>query len=320
MNVTLFHWVFFNIFIVILIAIDLWHFRRHPQSKSFKESLVICLGWISLALLFNVWIYFKFGSEPALNFLTGYLLEESLSVDNLFIFLIVFAYFKVPESSKHLVLFYGVLSAIVMRGLLIWGGIIFVEYFTWAFYVFGAFLIYTGIKLALTKGEQLHIKETMIYKLFNRYIGMTHEYHGESFLIKQGTKWIATPLLLVLVLIETADLVFALDSVPAILGITTEPFIVYTSNIFAVLGLRSLFFVLEKGMNKFHYIHEAVSAILVFIGIKMLIKDFYHIPTAATLLVLVVLLGGAILLSHIFPQKEIKEEDGLKELEDIKKP
>lgn len=287
----------------MLLAIDLWHFRSHPEPKSLKESILSCLAWVCLALLFNLWIYFKFGSESAMNFLTGYLLEESLSVDNLFVFLLIFAHFKVPNASKHLVLFYGVISAIVMRGFLIWGGIVLVHHFAWAFYLFGAFLVYTGIQLALNKGKTVKIQEMKIYQLFNRYIGMTHEYHGRSFVIKQGVKWVATPLLLVLILIESTDLLFALDSVPAILGITTDPFIVYTSNVFAVLGLRSLFFVLEKGMSKIHYIHDAIAAILVFIGVKMLINDFYPIPTIITFGVLVVLLGGAIILSNIFPQK-----------------
>ncbi len=296
--ITIYHWIVFNVCILVLLGIDLWQFRKHPEPRSLKDSIVACLGWIALALVFNLWVYVKLGAEPAVNFLTGYLLEESLSVDNLFIFLIIFAHFRVPDACKHLVLFYGVMGAIVMRGLLIWGGIVFVHHFAWAFYLFGAFLIYSGIQLILSKGKSFKIEESKVYKLFSKMVPTTKDYHGQAFWVWAGTKWLATPLLLVLLLIESADLVFALDSVPAILGITTDPFIVYTSNIFAILGLRSLFFVLEKGMNKFDYIHDAVAAILAFIGLKMIIKDIYPIPTYATLGVIVLLLCSAIFMSY----------------------
>ena len=299
--VELFHWILFNSVIFFLLAFDLWLFYRNPHSIKFKEAIITSLCWIALAFCFNGWLYYRFGSEHALNFLTGYLLEESLSVDNLFIFLLVFSHFKVPDDCKHRVLFYGVLGAIVMRGLLIWGGIAMVEHFTWTFYLFGLFLIYTGLRMAFAKENKLKIEENRLYRLVHSTIGVTPDYHGQSFFVKIGEKWTATPLFLVVLLIELADLVFALDSIPAILGITTDPFIVYTSNVFAILGLRSLFFVLEGMMKRFYLLHYALSIILVFIGVKMLLASVFHIPTILALGVLVTLLVLAVIGSYLWP-------------------
>ncbi|MCE2983324.1 MAG: TerC family protein [Parachlamydia sp.] len=306
--VDLFHWVIFNAVIFCLLGFDLWLFYRNPHSIKFKEAIITSIGWIFLALCFNVWLYFSFGSDPALKFLTGYLLEKSLSVDNLFIFLLVFSHFKVPDDCKHRVLFYGVLGAIIMRGLLIWAGVALVSNFAWTFYFFGLFLIYTGFKMAFSKEIDLKMEENRMYRLIKSTIGITPDYRGQAFFVKIDERWVATPLFLVVMLIEMADLVFALDSIPAILGITTDPFIVYTSNVFAILGLRSLFFVLEGMMKRFYLLHYALSFILVFIGIKMLSANIYHIPTPVALGILVSTLALAVIFSYIYPLNNEEDE------------
>lgn len=286
MHVTFYHWLTVNVLICFLLGIDLWRFVRHPHPIGIKEAVLTSGGWISLAFLFNIWIYFTFGSQPALDFLTGYLLEESLSVDNLFIFLLLFAHFKVPETAKHQVLFYGVIGAIVMRALLIWGGITLIQHFDWIFIVFGIFLIITGIRLAFNTEQEEEVEESIFYNFLKKWLPLTDGYRGNAFIVQQNGRWMATPLLAVTILIEATDLIFALDSVPAILGITTEPFIVYTSNIFAILGLRSLFFALEGLMKAFYLLHYALAFILIFIGFKMVAADFLHVPTWMTLIIL----------------------------------
>jgi tellurite resistance protein TerC len=301
MAVSLYHWIAFNLIILTLLGIDLWRSFRDPHPIGIKEALWTSLGWISLALLFNAWIYVAFGPQHALDFLTGYLVEESLSIDNLFVFLILFDHFKVPETAKHQVLFYGVLGAIVMRALLIWAGIALVQNFSWIFIVFGLFLIFTGIQLAFKPKKMEEIEDNLIYSWLRKWLPFTDHYVGNAFFIRQKGRWLATPLFAVLVLIETTDLIFALDSVPAILGITTEPFIVYTSNIFAILGLRSLFFALEGLMKSFYLLHYALAFILVFIGCKMIAAPYVHIPTWVALLVLIFSLTSAIVISFLYP-------------------
>lgn len=307
MDVNVYHWVWFNVLILCLLGFDLWRFFRNPHPIGIKEALITSVGWISLALFFNIWIYFRFGSQPALDFFTGYLVEKSLSIDNLFIFLLLFNHFRVPETAKHEVLFYGVLGAIIMRALLIWGGITLIHYFEWAFVLFGVFLIITGIRLAFNTPNEEKKEESAIYTWLKKTFPFTDIYHGNSFIIQQNGKWIATPLLAVLILIETTDLIFALDSVPAILGITTEPFIVYTSNIFAILGLRSLFFALEGVMKAFYLLHYALSFILTFIGFKMIFAHYIHIPTWITLLVLIASISLAIGASLLYPSNHVKK-------------
>lgn len=303
MAVTVYHWVAFNLIIGLLLTLDLWNFYKHPHAIKIREALLFSAGWITLALLFNVWIYFTFGSEPAFDFLTGYILEKSLSIDNLFIFLLIFSYLKVPSQAKHEVLFYGVLGAVIMRGLLIWAGIALVEEFDWIFIVFGLFLIFTGIRLAFKHETEEELEKSRIYMWLNKHIPFT-DYHGNDFFVKKMGKWFATPLVAALILIETTDLIFALDSVPAILGITTEPFIVYTSNIFAILGLRSLFFALDGLIQIFYLLHYALAVILVFIGIKMTLASYIHIPTWIAFAVLIISLSTAIIASLLFPPKK----------------
>lgn len=303
-DVNITHWIIFNVLILGLLSVDLIYSHHNPHRLSFKEAVWMSVGWISLAAIFNVWIYTQFGKEAGLAFLTGYLLEEALSIDNLFVFLVIFAYFKVPADVKHTVLFYGILGAIVMRAGLIAGGIGLVYLFHWAFYVFGLFLIYTGLKLAFQKEEEeVKHEKTIIYRLLSSFIPMTNKFHKDKFFIWEGNKWVGTSLLMVLVMIETTDLIFALDSVPAILGITTDPFIVYTSNIFAILGLRSLFFVVERVMDRFYLLHYALAVILIFIGVKMLLHDLIHVPLSVTFGVIILSITAALVASLLFPQK-----------------
>lgn len=299
MPVETFHWVAFNLAILILLGLDFWRFYANPHPTSLKEALLTSVGWILLAFLFNIWIYYAFGFDPALKFLTGYLLEKSLSVDNLFIFLIIFSHFKVPEESKRPVLFYGVLGAVVMRALLIWAGIALVSHFQWILEVFAIFLIYIGFKLFFAKEQKIDFEKNQLYRWLNSWMNVSPNYNGQKFFYKDQDKWIATPLVIVLIMIESIDLLFALDSVPAVLGITTDPFIVYTSNIFAILGLRSLFFVLEGMMKLFYLLHYAVALILILIGFKMIAENFIMIPIIVTLSTMLFILIAALVASLI---------------------
>lgn len=270
-----------------------------------KEAMQVSAFWIALALVFNIYVYATRGSEDALNFLTGYIVEKSLSVDNLFVFLLIFTYFKVPEHLLHRVLFWGILGAIILRAFFITFGLFLIQNFHWIFYVFGAFLVYTGIKLALEKDKEYDPKSNAAIKLLQRFIPLTHEYKSGHFFVFEKGKWFATPLFLVLIAIETTDIIFAVDSIPAIIGITRDPFIVYTSNILAILGLRSLYFALSHTLTLFHYLHYGLSFILVFIGVKMLISDFFKIPVAISLGVIALVLAISIFASIRNPKKAI---------------
>lgn len=303
MTVTYFHWIVFNVGIAILLGIDLWRAYRKPHPISVKESLRASCGWILLSLLFCGWIYVAFDGQSAFAFLTGYLIEKSLSVDNLFIFLLIFTQLQVPRNAQHLVLFHGVLGAIVLRALLIWGGIELVEHFTWIFYFFGAFLVITGIRLSFKRKAQQEWDKSYVYQWLTKRVPFT-SYHGTAFFVRQGGKWFATPLFAAAILIEMADVVFALDSVPAIFSVTTDPFIVYTSNILAILGLRSLFFALEGLIESFYLLHYALTFILVYIGLKMIMANFIYIPTWVTFVVLILSLTAAILGSLLYPAKQ----------------
>ena len=304
MEVTVFHWIIFNAGIVALLVLDLCYFYYRPHAISIKEACITSLAWIALALLFNYWIFLEYGKEPALQFLSGYLLEKALSVDNLFIFLLIFSHFQVPEHAKHTVLFYGILGAIVMRAVLIFAGIGLISVFHWIHEAFGLFLIIIGLKLLFSKEQKVEVEKNHLYRLVTYWVPVTSGYHGTRFFMRgEKGQWMATPLFLVVVLIESIDLLFALDSVPAILGITTVPFLVYTSNIFAILGLRSLFFVLEKFVQMFYLLHYAVSLILVLIGIKMVARTFFEIPVEVTLIAIVSILILALIGSWFFPQK-----------------
>jgi len=297
-------WVGFNIFILIALLFDLVVHNRKPHSIEFREACVWSVFWVALALGFNVLLYFTHGAQPALDFLAGYLIEKSLSVDNLFVFLIIFSYFKTPEKLLHRVLFYGILGAILMRAAFIFGGIALVQEFRWLFYVLGAFLIYVGIKITIQKESDSHPEQNPLTTWLKKWMPVTEQYYGNQFFVKLDKKWYATPLLLTLLTVEFTDLIFAIDSIPAILAITLDPFIVYTSNIFAILGLRALFFALKASLKLFHYLHYALGAILSFVGFKMLISSWIHLPTTIALGFIVVALSLAVILSLIYPKRE----------------
>lgn len=296
-------WGGFTLFILAMLALDLFVFHRKPHEIKFKEALMWSGVWIGLALLFNAGIYLWQGKEPALQFLTGYLIEKSLSVDNIFVFVLIFAYFKVPAKYQHDVLFWGIIGALVMRALFIAGGIALLKNVHWIIYVFGAFLILTGIKMAFSKDKEVHPENNPLIRLFKKVMPVTNEYHdGRFFVSKDGRRW-ATPLFVVLLAVETTDLIFAVDSIPAILAITDDPFIVYTSNVFAILGLRSLYFALAGVMHLFHYLHYGLAAILMFVGAKMLISDFYKIPIGVSLGVIAGVIGLSVVISLLYPRR-----------------
>lgn len=296
-------WGAFGIFVIGLLALDLGVFHRKSHAIKTKEALLLSAFWVMLSLLFNLGIYFWRGPEIALQFFTGYLLEKSLSVDNIFVFLLIFSYFRVPALYQHKILFWGILGALIMRAIFIFAGIALINKFHWIIYLFGAFLVITGVKMAWQKDKEIHPERNPVLRLFKRLMPVTDSYEaGKFFTINAGGLW-ATPLFVVLLVIETTDVIFAADSIPAILAITSDPFIVYSSNVFAILGLRALYFALSGIMTLFHYLHYGLAVILVFIGIKMLISDMYHIPIIITLTVLITILILAIVISIVKPPK-----------------
>lgn len=287
-----------------MLVIDLVVFHGKEHEESIREALIWTGVWITLAVIFGIGVYYYMGTQTALDYYTGYLIEKSLSVDNIFVFLLVFSYFKVPAEYQHKVLFWGIFGALVMRLIFIFVGVALLEQFDWIIYVFGAFLVFTGIKLAMEKDKEVHPERNPLLKLTRKIIPITKQYHGSNFFIKRMGKLIATPLFVVLIVIETTDLVFALDSIPAILAITRDEFIIYSSNAFAILGLRALYFALSGIMKLFHYLHYGLSLILVFVGIKMLIADFYHIPTPYALGFIGITLTVSVIASIYFPKKD----------------
>jgi tellurite resistance protein TerC len=286
-------WVGFNLFVLLLLALDLGVFHRKAHVVSTKEALTWSIVWISLSLLFNAVIYFFWdrmvpnssytNSEAALSFLTGYLIEKSLSVDNIFVFILIFSFFAVPDAYQHRVLFWGILGALVMRGVLIAVGAALLEQFHWIIYVFGAFLIYTGIRMARHQDEELRPQDNPVVKFFRRFMPVTEDFVGDKFFVRRAGVLFATPLFLILLIVESTDLVFAVDSIPAIFAVTRDPFLVYTSNVCAILGLRALYFLLAGVMDQFQYLKLGLSVVLTFIGVKMVIVDLYHIPVGASL-------------------------------------
>ena len=290
-------WVGFNVFVLGMLALDLGVFHRKAHVVGFKEAGIWSAVWIALALAFNVAVWHFFGPQKGMEFLTGYLIEKSLSVDNIFIIALIFSYFAVPEQYQHRVLFWGILGALVMRAIFIAAGAALIANFHWIIYVFGAFLILTGIKMVFTPDKGLEPDRNPVVRLVRRLVPVTDRYHGQSFFVRQGGALAATPLFVVLVLVETTDLIFAVDSIPAIFAVTTDPFIVYTSNVFAILGLRSLYFLLAGVMGKFEYLKLGLAAILVFVGAKMAMVDLVKIPSAVSLAVVAAILTVAIVAS-----------------------
>ncbi len=301
MDFPLWLWFAFTAFVIVLLAIDLGIFHREAHVVGFREAAVWSVIWIALALLFNLYIFLAYGKQAGLEFLTGYLVEKSLSLDNVFVWMVIFSYFAVPAQYQHRVLFYGILGAIVFRGLFIATGVTLLNLFHWVVYVFGALLIFTGIRLAVRQEEEVHPERNPLVRLTRRIFPMTSGYHGQKFFVRAGKRLMATPLLLVLVVVESTDVLFAVDSIPAILAITRDPFIVWTSNVFAILGLRALFFLLAGVLGIFVHLHYGLAAILVFVGIKMVLSEFYKIPIGISLGVVAGILLVTILVSLLVP-------------------
>jgi tellurite resistance protein TerC len=295
-------WVGFTLLVLSMLALDLGVFHRRAHAVRVREALLWTAVWITVALLFNLGVYSWFGPERGLEFLTGYLIEKALSVDNIFIFLVIFSYFAVPAALQHRVLFWGILGAMVLRGVFILLGTALLQKFHWVIYLFGAFLIFTGIKLLLQKASEVQPERNPLFRLFRRAVPAVADYHGSHFTVVEDGKRYATPLLLVLVGVEVTDIAFAVDSIPAIFAITMDPFIVYTSNIFAILGLRALYFVLAGVMGRFYYLNVGLAFILAFVGVKMLLTDIYKVPISASLLVVAGLLIGSIVASLLRKQ------------------
>lgn len=305
-NVSPWFWVIFNIFIVVLLLLDLGVLNRKTKVMSFRQAARNSAFWISLALLFNVGVYAWGGPEKGLEFLTGYLIEYSLSVDNIFVFVLIFSSFAVPREYQYRVLFWGIIGALVLRGALIFAGAALVHMFEWVLYIFGAFLLYAGFRLLRSHGDEaIDIENNQIINFIRRFIPLSDNYHQHLFFVMQQGKRMATPLFLVLIFVDIIDVVFAVDSIPAIFAVTQDPFIVYTSNVFAILGLRSLYFLLEGIVNKFVYLRYGLAVVLMFVGIKLLIKMFHiEVSNVLSLLVIVVAIGLSIFASLRFAPKE----------------
>jgi tellurite resistance protein TerC len=301
-------WILFLVFVGVMLVLDLTVFHRGSQKEQFRSALGWSFFWIALAAAFAVLVYFWHGKTPALEFVTGYLIEESLSVDNLFVFLLIFRFFKVPDEYQHKVLFWGILGALVMRFLFIILGVALIHRFEWITYIFGAFLVYTGVKLVRSEEVDIEPEKNPVLKWVRKFLPVTPDYVNGNFFVRDAGLY-ATPLFLVLVVIETTDVIFAVDSIPAVLAITRDAFIVFTSNVFAILGLRSLYFALAGMLELFHYLHYGLAGILSFIGIKMLISHYYTIPTPIALGVVGVVLATSVGASMIFPKKETAENN-----------
>lgn len=296
-------WILFNLFVLAMLALDLGVLHRRSHRVSFREALTWSGLWIALAAAFAVLVLFWQGRAQALQFATGYVIELSLSVDNLFVFLVIFRYFKVPDEYQHKVLSWGILGALLMRGVFIVAGVSLIRRFSWITYVFGALLVYSGFKL-LRQGEtEIHPEKNPVLRLFRRILPVTKEYVDGQFFTRRNGLY-ATPLFVVLLVVETTDILFAVDSIPAVLAITLNVFIAYASNLFAILGLRSMYFALAGMMDLFHYLHYGLSVVLIFIGIKMLASHYISIPTGWVLLFVLLVLGVSILASLLNPQEK----------------
>lgn len=309
-------WIGFNVFVLFMLALDLGVFHRKAHVVTFKESISWTVVWIALALLFNLGVAHYMGDTKGLEFFTGYVIEKSLSVDNVFVFALLFSYFAVPPKYQHKVLFWGIIGALIMRAIMIALGAKLIHEFAWIIYVFGAFLILTGIKMIIKRETEIHPERNPAVRLFKRMMPVTSEYQEDKFFVRKGGVLMATPLFVVLLLVEFTDLIFAVDSIPAIFAVTSDPFIVYTSNVFAILGLRSLYFALAGVMDKFHYLKVGLGVVLAFVGGKMMLAHSpYKIDTHLSLGVIVVVLTASVLASLAWPKKT-----KLPELESARSP
>ena len=303
-------WGGFTLLVILLLALDLGVFHRRVHVIHPREALLWTVFWIFLALVFNVGVYHWFGKARALEFFTGYLIEKALSVDNIFVFVVIFTYFAVPRELHHRVLFWGIVGALVLRAAFILAGAALIQSFHWVIYIFGVFLIFTGAKLFLDRGSEVHPEKNPVFRLFRRFVRSVDGYRGARFFVTEDGVRYATPLLLVLVCIEATDVVFALDSIPAIFAITRDPFIVYTSNIFAILGLRALYFLLAGIIPKFRFLRIGLAVVLVFVGVKMVIEGLYEIPIVLSLSFILVVLTLSVLLSWLIPEKAPAADSG----------
>jgi tellurite resistance protein TerC len=299
-------WIGFNLFVLAMLALDLGVFHRKAHVVSLRESLSWTIVWIVLALIFNAGVWHYSGFPKALEFFTGYLIEKSLSVDNVFVFALLFSYFAVPLKYQHKVLFWGVIGALIMRAVMIAAGAALITRFAWIIYIFGAFLILTGIKMIFKREEEIHPERNPAVRLFKKIVPVTSDYRGQKFFVRENGVRMATPLFVVLILVEVSDLIFAVDSIPAIFAVTKDTFIVYTSNVFAILGLRSLYFALAGVMDKFHYLKIGLGVVLTFVGVKMILSHTaWKIDTLISLGIIVLILALAVVLSLLKPKKSV---------------
>ena len=304
MGISIFFWIGFHIFVFLMLALDLGVFHKDSHKVPVKEAVVWTFVWITLALIFDIFIFFEFGKTKALEFLTGYVIEYSLSVDNIFVFILIFSYFAVKDQYQHKILFWGILGALIMRGVFIFAGVALINRFHWVVIIFGGFLIFTGIKMLFQKEAEVDPEKNVIVKFFRKFLPVSQTVHGDKLFIRQNRKMYATPLFLVLLIIESSDLIFAVDSIPAILAISKNTFIVYTSNIFAILGLRSLYFAIAGIMGLFRYLKVGLAFVLTFVGFKMLGSYFsLEIPILFSLLIIVGILLISILASVIIRKR-----------------
>ena len=311
MTDTFWLWTGFNVFVLLMLVLDLGVFHRKAHVVSLRESITWTCVWVALALVFNAGVWHFMGPQKGLEFFTGYLIEKSLSVDNVFVFALLFTYFAVPPVYQHKVLFWGIIGALVMRAIMIAAGAALIANFAWIIYVFGAFLIATGIKMIVKRSEEIHPERNPVVRLFKRFMPVTDCYRDGSFFVKENGVRMATPLFVVLLLIEFTDLIFAVDSIPAIFAVTTDPFIVYTSNVFAILGLRSLYFALAGVMHQFHYLKVGLGAVLSFVGVKMLLAHSpWKIDTLVSLGVVVAILAASVIASLLRPKPEVLPAHG----------
>lgn len=297
MDTPIIFWIVFNVFVLLMLALDLGVFHRKSHDVSVKEALTWTFVWIFLSLVFNVIIYFWRGQQQALEYFTGYLVEKALSVDNIFVFIMIFTYFQIPAKYQHKVLFWGIIGALIMRVIFIFAGVALLEKFHFTIYLFGALLIFTGIKMFNHSNSKIDPDKNPVLRFFKKFMPVTQTLHEDKFFTRIDGRRFATPLFLVLILIETTDLIFAVDSIPAILAITQDQFIVYTSNVFAILGLRSLYFALAGVVHRFWLLSYGLAIVLIFVGIKMILIDFYKIPIEWSLLFIATIIAGSIFLS-----------------------
>jgi tellurite resistance protein TerC len=297
-------WAGFIVFILVMLVLDLLVLNRKAHEVKMREALLLSLFWIMLALAFNVGVWKFLGPQKGVEFLTAYLIEESLSIDNLFVFIMIFSYFQVKPEYQHKILFWGILGAMILRLVFIVAGVALIQKFHWIIYVFGGFLVFTGARMGLDKGKEIRPDKNPVLRLARRILPVTPETHGNRFFVRINAKTFATPLFITLILIEFTDLVFAVDSIPAVLAISSDPFIVYTSNVFAILGLRSLYFALASIIRYFRFLKYGLSAILIFVGIKMIISGFYKLPTLVALGVVGGILMLSVVLSMVIPARD----------------